>query len=306
MDLAQSKKRSSWSAALLPAAAAGALTVLIAFELAGLTWQILRPAPPARADTVVQRSVPTSAPEQRPNYAWQIANLHMFGEAQAPAPTQVLDAPETRLNLTLRGVYATGDDQALAIISSGGRDEKFYHLGDAISGGGTLKAVYDDRVILEHNLQMETLRLPKGEEIDLGAGSGDVSTMPVALGRETVGYTSTYDRGLASGQSTQLDLGALREKILQNPGRLGDMLQAAPVNENGKFKGYRLTPQGSANLFGKLGLRSGDIVTAVNGIAIDRPDKGLLALQDLVKADRVTVTLLRNGSEITVEHNLGN
>jgi type II secretory pathway component PulC len=57
-------------------------------------------------------------------------------------------------------------------------------------------------------------------------------------------------------------------------------------------------------MFGQLGLQSGDVVTAVNGITIDRPDKGLLALQDLVKADQLSVTLLRNGSEITIEHSL--
>ncbi len=279
--------------------AAAGLTVLIAYELAGLTWHTFLPAPQANPKVATRSAAPLSAPDQSPNYAWQIANLHLFGEAQQAQPTQVLDAPETRLNLTLRGVYATGDDDALAIIANGGSNEKFYRLGDAITGGGILKAVYEDRVILEHNLQMETLRLPKGK--DLGLTDGAESYAPAAIDR----YAAEYDPALAGGQTSQIDLGALRKEILQNPARLGAMLQAVPVNANGQFQGYRLTPQGNPRIFTQLGLQEGDIVTAVNGISIDRPDKGLLALQDLVKAEQVSVTLLRNGAEITLEHSLG-
>jgi general secretion pathway protein C len=301
--LAQGEKRSSWLSAGLPEVAAAALTVLIAFGLAQLTWRVFLPAPEAHEETVSE-APQINAPEERPDYALRIANLHLFGQAREARATRVLDAPETRLNLTLRGVYATGDEQALAIIASGGSDEKFYRLGDAISGGGTLKAVYGDRVILEHNLQMETLKLPKSEATGITGVAEDQGATPYLPGASDVSYAPADD-GLLSGQTSQVDLGQLREQILQNPGRLGDMVQATPVNEHGRFKGYRLTPQGNAQLFSQLGLQEGDIVTSVNGIAIDRPDKGLLALQDLVKAEQVSVTVLRNGTEITVEHPLG-
>jgi general secretion pathway protein C len=74
--------------------------------------------------------------------------------------------------------------------------------------------------------------------------------------------------------------------------------------EKGRFKGYQLSPSGNQKLFNELGLEPGDIVTAVNGINIDRPEKGLNALQNLVSATEVTVTLLRDGSEITLQHQL--
>lgn len=300
-------------AAALPRLVAAALTVLVAYSLAGLTWEIFIPAPRAQTELAAPPPRPVDAPEQAPNYAWQIANLHLFGQAREQPPAQVLDAPETRLNLILRGVYATGNDEALAIIASGGSNERFYHVGDAIVGGGILKAVYRDRVILEHNGRMETLRLPKSEDTSsLTVAGANTSYLPGASDAGTIEAYEGYEEDLttrepsysAQGQTSQVDLGQLREQILQNPGRLGDMVQATPVNENGQFKGYRLTPQGNAQLFGQLGLQEGDIVTAVNGIAIDRPDKGLLALQDLVKAEQVSVTLLRNGTEITVEHSL--
>src|SRR3712207_9426790 len=113
----------------LPWIAAAALTVLVAYNLAVLTWRVAAPAPKARIELVSRTSMQGYTPRQRPEYASRIASLHLFGQAlEAPAP-QALDAPETRLNLTLRGVYATGDEHALAIIDAGPGSEKFYRVG---------------------------------------------------------------------------------------------------------------------------------------------------------------------------------
>jgi len=316
MALASGERGVSWLLAGLPGLAAAALTVLIAYSLANLGWRVFAPAPEVGALAATQNVDLPDAATVRPDYALAIANLHLFGEAREAQP-RLVDAPDTRLNLALRGIYATGNDQALAIIASDGSNEKFYRLGDAIIGGGVLKAVYGDRVILEHNQRMETLRLPrsrlnlnekKAGSLDANATEGYTdAAQAYAAGYDTSGHDASAAAGsdyLPDGGSGGVDLGAVRQQILQDPGRLGDMLRAAPASENGQFLGYRLTPQGNTQLFEQIGLQEGDIVTSVNGIAIDRPDKGLLALQDLVKAEQISVTLLRNGSEITVEHSL--
>ena len=294
---------------LAPQLAAAGLVVLVAHGLAGLTWRVLAPAPGAR--TAIESNPQLQAPSRKhiPDYAAQIAALHVFGQAPREAPARVLDAPETRLNLTLRGIYSTGDEQAIAIIASGGGNEKFYHVGDVIAGGPTLKDVYWDRVILENNQRIETLRLPRSKRggINVVAAREAGGSVQLADQDQFAYGQAISDPAISTGPASvsATNLGRLREQILQNPGRLGDMLQARPArDEGGQFQGYTLIPQGNAQMFGQLGLQSGDVVTAVNGITIDRPDKGLLALQDLVKADQVSVTLLRNGSEITIEHSL--
>jgi len=45
----------------------------------------------------------------------------------------------------------------------------------------------------------------------------------------------------------------------------------------------------------RFGLEPGDIVTSINGIALDNPVRGLEALRDLSSADEITIELLRNG-----------
>jgi len=293
--LAENAMGMPWISRWLPKLTAGVLTVLIGYTLATLTWQILAPAlAPSPRPLVVADSGQTIV-EDAPNYGWQIANLHLFGQAsRLPQQTQALEAPETSLNLTLRGVYATGADDGLAIIASGSREEKFYHIGDEIAGGTMLKAVYADRVILERNLRLETLRLPKSEDTGVSVSGAwpHESMEPYAMETE---FATEPDAP---------DLAGLREQMLQNPGRLGDLIQATPYQEDGQFIGYRLSPRDNPALFAQIGLQPGDIVTAINGIAIDRPDKGLLALQDLIKAEQVTVTLLRNGTEVTLQHQL--
>jgi general secretion pathway protein C len=306
MALSANAARRSFLTVVAPKLAAAGLTVLVAYHLAGLMWEVLSPARPARADVAPRLTAAqaTTAPEPSPDYAAQIASLHVFGEAPREQPAQLLDAPETRLNLTLRGVYATGDEQALAIIASGGNNERFYRVGDVIAGGPTLKAVYWDRVILENNQRLETLRLPKSKDSGLQvAAEAGLSDATAAYNSNALYYEAPIDT--APTGTSPVDLGQLREQILQDPGRLADMVQAVPhKDESGQFDGYELIPQGDAQLFNQLGLQEGDVVTAVNGIAIDRPDKGLLALQDLVKAEQVSVTVLRDGTEITVEHSL--
>ncbi len=266
----------------LPTLTNGALIVLIAYTAATLTWKWL--APPPEDQTPMHHAGPApvaTRPSQTVQYDARIARLHLFGQSDAPQAQAALDAPETRLNLTLRGVYATPGEDAMAIIAAGGANEKLYRVGDTVSGGATLKAVYPNRVILQRGARMETLSLPKGK----GAG--------VAI-----------TRSAPSSAAPSAHLNDLRSEVLQHPEKLGKMVQAVPARENGRFLGYRLSPRNDAKLFRELGLQNGDIVTAVNGVMIDRPEKGLRALQTLAEAEEITLTLLRRGNEITLHHSM--
>ena len=135
---------------------------------------------------------------------------------------------------------------------------------------------------------METLPMPKGKDAGIKI-SVNSTTEPA----------TTLSGTHAGGKLSQL-----RKQILKNPQQLGKMVQAKPVTERGRFLGYRLSLRGNTNLAKELGLQSGDVVTSVNGIALDRPEKGLNALQNLVNAPDVTLTLLRNGTEVTLHHSL--
>lgn len=289
MVLPSAENKLFWLTSWLPTIGSALLVIAIANLLAPLFWQVIAPRP-SRDSVIHQLPSPlTWTKPPKPIYDRQITQLHLFGKASEAQTAQIPVAPETRLDLNLRGVFSSDDQEnALAIIASSGTDETFYRVGDSIPGGATLKAVYPDRVLLERNLQMETLALPKGKDPGIR-----ISEQPVTANSTALGNTGSGAK-----------LSQLRKNILKNPNQLSKMVQARPVSKDGQFVGYRLSLRGNANLAHELGLESGDIVTSVNGIALDRPEKGLNALQNLVSAPDVTLTLLRNGSEVTVHHSL--
>jgi general secretion pathway protein C len=86
---------------------------------------------------------------------------------------------------------------------------------------------------------------------------------------------------------------------MRNPERLLDVVRAMPAKEHGRFVGYRVFPAGNPRLFQQMGLKPGDIVTAVNGISLDNPADSMRILGKLKTSDQVSVTFTRNGQQQT-------
>jgi general secretion pathway protein C len=244
-------------------------------------------APPVTSSTNIK-------PQPRTNHDRKIAQLHLMGKpAPASAVKKVEDAPETTLNLKLLGVLAGDKDYGYAIISSGGNKIKHYALGDDVPGGATLHAVYADRVILERDIRMETLRLPRANA--KGFNKNLNSSKP-----KTTSNTQTN-----TNKTSFETLGQFRQEIMKNPVRLTEFINAAPENgEDGKFMGYKLTPSKNTDMFYQLGLEPGDVVTHINGIVLDAPNKGPEAMQSLATASEVTMIVMREGTEITLFQDL--
>ncbi len=227
-------------------------------------------------------------PQPRANHDRKIAQLHLMGKP-APATTtkQVADAPETTLNLKLHGVLAGGKDYGYAIISSGGKKVKHYGLGDDVPGGATLHAVFADRVILERDIRMETLRLPRATA--------------KGFGKKKKSSTTAKKTTPKTDNANFETLGQFRQEVMKNPVRLTEFINAAPHNnEEGEFMGYKLTPSNNSDMFYQLGLQPGDIVTNINDVALDAPNKGPEAMQKLATASEVTMVVMREGTEITL------
>jgi len=229
-------------------------------------------------------------PQPRANHDRKIAQLHLMGKP-APASTskQVADAPETTLNLKLLGVLAGDKDYGYAIISSGGNKIKHYALGDDVPGGATLHAVFADRVILERDIRMETLRLPRAN------AKGFNQKKP------TKAATKPQQANAAGAETNFETIGQFRQEIMKNPVRLTEFINAAPENnEDGKFMGYKLTPSKNTDMFYQLGLEPGDVVININDILLDAPNKGPKAMQALSTATEVKMVVVRAGTEITL------
>ncbi len=62
----------------------------------------------------------------------------------------------------------------------------------------------------------------------------------------------------------------IRRMVQQDPGLLDQVMRTVPSYDNaaGKLRGFRAYPGRNRAIFSKLGLKPGDLVTAINGQAL--------------------------------------
>lgn len=275
------------------------LVVLIGYALALFSLKLLpQPASSALAAAPVTSVVSKTPVLDKTQLSRQIAAVHLFGNADKPAPVEEKrDEPvvKTKLNLKLAGVFAyEPQERAIAIINTGGSDESAFKVGEKVIGQTTLKAVYPDRVILDNRGREEVLELPK-------------NSTPIAVRQPVVRQQQTQQNQQAgNGQPVDLPTtpGALRDTLAKNPALLGRVVAAEPYQENGKLRGYRITPKQNPEILEAQGIVAGDIITRVNNIELNSQKQGIRALRNAVKAQSLEITVLRGGVEVPLSISL--
>jgi general secretion pathway protein C len=290
----------------LPKIASVGLVVAIAFAIAQIVWlfTVAPQTPKAGIDNIVPAHAP--APNEAGKHAAQIANQHLFGVADVQSAEIV--APETKLNLELRGIFAVGEKDGLAMIASGS-DEQVYTVGDKLPGNATLKAVYDDRVLLESSRGLETLRLPKDKELIVfeSAETVEAEETPDVSFAGSEDYMSSEEYAAqqdASSQEPPHSIADYRRQFIRNPASLAEFAQIEPGEVDGQFKGYKVRFLKNDPIFSSLNLQPDDIITSVNGVALDKPENGVKALRMLMKSKDITATVLRDGHEMDIHLSL--
>lgn len=264
------------------------LVVWLAWLLADLGW-LLFPGPESVPQVQSPLAVPSPVQRRQPRIdEKQIAAWHIFGVAgeEKPVVAAAVEAPDTSLKLTLRGVFASDDPaDARAIIGDPRGQEEHYAVGDPLPGNARLTEIHPDRIILERNGRYETLRLPR----DLAAGQESAAGMasrPQSGGAGDFGKAAAFTR--------------YRNEIRRNPSTFLNYVRATPARQDGRFIGFRLQAGRERGALKELGLQPGDIVTAINGVQIDSPAKGMQAMQAMGEGTNINVTLLRGGQETSL------
>ena len=267
----------------LPAWVSLMLVIVIAWQLARIIWMLVPgpsagdpiPVPVNQVSSTLQGS--SSADVQA------IVGAHIFGIADSdpvenlqPAAEDTSNLRDTRLtNLSLKGTLAsTPAEKAIAIIADGGNEEKVYVIGELVTSGAHLHAVYADRVVLNENGVLTNLKLPK----DFPAGNSTVTRR----------NTTITSRAISNSRSIQA-------VVAQNVSRLADVIRPTPYFVNGQQQGYRVYPGRNREQFASLGLRPGDLIKDIDGQALTDPTQAMQIFQSLDSADQVSVTVERNG-----------
>ena len=278
------------------------LTILmLAQSLANLTWRIIPQPELADESLVVARPQQRVASQPRANVpsANVIAQWNLFGKVEVdkpkPKPVQSVEtAPPTKLNLKLRGLFAsTNKENARAIIADAKQDEDSYAIGDDVPGGAKVHDILKTKVVLERNGKLEVLELP--QDIPASPGANVASARASARGRSSRRAAVAPKIDSSKGDNGAL-LKQYRDALVSDPQSVMGLINARPHSKDGKLMGYKIKPGKDRHLLRRFGLRSGDVVTAVNGVPMNNPIKALEVLRDLSTATTLSVDVERNGT----------
>jgi general secretion pathway protein C len=210
--------------------------------------------------------------------------LHLFSGSRADVQVAAAVLPTgSNLNLLLQGVILGAQAQSsVAIIVSNARQAS-YHVGDVLPGAGSivLTSIAADHVVVDNNGRLETLQLYAEQDNGRVIPVAPTGAVPLEVTGRLGGRTA---EGLPVVAAT-----------------LSEIIRVQPAQENGQLIGYRLSPGEKVREFVQLGLETNDVVTQVNGLALNDMANmpRLYALMN--EATEVSFLLLREGRPMTLQ-----
>lgn len=249
----------------------------IAYSLATAGWYLISGPAPAPLTEAKPTSGRTAG---KPTLSVADIIAHnLFGKANTDGAAPVVyDAPETRLRLTLEGVFqAEVPEESAAIIAEQGKPGELFLVGGKMPGNATLTEVHADRIVLRRGTVFETLRF-SDEPSMLTANSYDEPPPILESGEEMVSEPppeATYEGSEAPAEAPPSadasNAGALstvvqgyRERLQADPTGTLSSLGVAPVSASGA-QGYRVDNLAGSPYLAQTGLQAGDVVLSVNG-----------------------------------------
>lgn len=209
------------------------------------------------------------------------------------------NAKETRLALVLTGIVASTEDGLGSAVIKGGSREQVYAVGDdlPVSGKVTLVKVMPRQVVIDNSGTYELIKLYEGPGL----------VLPTRAAQKARPDSATPVTSQSAGDDTVVDVearaivaGQYRQQLYEAPESLARVVSISPVREGGSVSGYRIAPGADRDAFNATGFQSGDVVKAVNGLALSDASNTLKLYQLMKDANQATFELERNGESVTL------
>jgi general secretion pathway protein C len=245
-----------------------ALAAQLALIVVGMTSRSRQTAPPPVA----------VAPPMPQLDIGGLVNAHLFGDAVVQNTSgDGANAPPSSMPLVLAGLLATEDPkEGMAIIGESAAAARVVSVGKQVPGGATLHSVYSDKAVIDRNGTLESVLLPRRSA---GSFAPPPPPPPVA------------------SQSGDPAIDRMRRLVSDDPGLIGQVMRPQPVFAGGKMRGFRVYPGANRQAFARIGLRAGDLVTAINGTPLDDKDRAQEIFSTLNSSADARVTVTRNGRQ---------
>lgn len=300
----------------------GVMAVIVVWFLsllADIVW-LLVPSPDVSAQLALKhvKSAPRAQAKKKTS-AFDVKAMqdwHLFGaseveavespddtDIQQPSSDDMLAGVDaTNLQLKLMGVMRSGEGSDSHAVIEHQSQSELYKVGDKIPGGRdvSLAWVLDDRVVIDNRGIREFLMLY------------DESGKPeIAVPANTRGKRGKKNKKGRSGKKQVLDkrgdgnlekmANDYRNRLLDNPMSLADVIKVSVAKDaEGSVIGYRIRPGRDRKQFNDFGLKSGDIVTSINGLSLDDPSRAMELYGQLREAKEASFVVKRGDEEINL------
>ena len=236
---------------------------VIALQLINLTWKIIYPV------NSVTYSKDSSLLKNNSVDAYKNLSGDPFIKGTNQSLNQVfsIDVPPTSLSLRLYGIrYSNSGQLDAAILGFDPNNQRIYKTNEVIADDIILEFIEPERVVISRGGIRES----------------------VTFDSDTV-LSPEITKALANSSK-----GIKVEDI--NSSALSQMISFQPYFSNGTLKGYQIYPRNQSKLFDSSGLKSGDVLVAVNGLDIKDPS----VLKELSVFGQVKLDLIRDDDDLSI------
>jgi general secretion pathway protein C len=190
----------------------------------------------------------------------------------------------TELNLKLWGTVANeGGNSSFAVIEEvKTRKQSLYRAGDSIQNA-TVKAILREKVILSVN--------GKDEILEMATASSEKAPAGQTRTRAPAQKDITLERSFVND-------------AVKDIGNLLGQVRIRPHFEKGKPSGLRMTGIRPNSIFRKMGLRSGDVLTGVDGQQIQSVNDVIGLYEKLKSSSKVDLEVKRRNRLQTITYRI--
>ncbi len=210
-------------------------------------------------------------------------------EAVAEQPATL---PETRLDLTLRGIRQGADPQSgVALIQAGSADQSYFAVGEEISDGVELREVHQNHVIIARRGILETLHVREPSTRRQPAANPEADA---DIAAEPERASPTPDRPMFTANQIR--------NARSRPGQrvdLAGLVQVDPRFIDDALVGYALVG-GNQTLLDSVGLRMNDILVEIDGRSVTNADDIQDLFEDLRSDASVELAVIRSGFPVNL------
>ncbi len=231
-----------------------------------------------------------------------ILDRNLFGSklvaTAVPEIDPLADLEETGLPLQLVGTLATlnpEDPEAVAtILDQESNKNLSVRVGDSLrNGAASVQRIERKRIVLLERGELRELSLDD---------SVHVATKRPSAKRRARRPTRTTARTTARRRAANRPTVQKMNRAIRRPAEIFSQANMRPKYESGQIVGVEVSAIKPDSKFEEAGLKSGDLITSLNGISIDSPEQSAKLLMELANSDTWNITYRdQDGNERSVE-----